>query len=105
MRIRLASCLCLALVALGSGRAAFAIRIEYSLDRAPELKACDEKLYRGETVDAQTCYADVMGRSNDTRIKADAARAAGDLRGANGYFQAAIKEYPQDAKVRRAGRH
>jgi tetratricopeptide (TPR) repeat protein len=100
VRARLASGVCLALLALAGAGPAYAIRIEYSLDRPAELKNCDEKLYRGANVDAESCYASVLGSSNDTRIKADAARAAGDLRGANGYFQAALKEYPQDAKVR-----
>ena len=38
--------------------------------------------------------------SADPRIKADAARATGDVRAANAFFQAAIKEYPEDAALR-----
>ncbi len=79
---------------------ASAFTIEYGLDRPAELVACDRILYRGAHADAQACYRKLSVDSEDTRIKADAARAAGDVRGANGFFQAAIKEYPQDARVR-----
>ena len=41
-----------------------------------------------------------MAQSPDPRIKADAARAAGDVRAANAFFQAAIKEYAEDAALR-----
>ena len=42
----------------------------------------------------------MLAQSTDARIKADAARATGDVRAANGFFQAAIKEFPEDAALR-----
>jgi tetratricopeptide (TPR) repeat protein len=100
VRVRLGSVLGSALLALGGASHVRAFEIEYGLDRPAELKACDEHSYRGERAEAQSCYVALVAKSNDTRIKADAARAAGDIRAANGYFQAAIKEYPQDPGVR-----
>ena len=48
----------------------------------------------------QPCYRDLITQSTDTRIKADAARASGDVRAANAFFQTAIKEYPEDPALR-----
>jgi tetratricopeptide (TPR) repeat protein len=79
---------------------AFALTIEYALDRAPELVACDRLLYRGQRTEAATCFRTLVAQNADTRIKADAARATGDVRAANAFFQAAVKEYPEDAAVR-----
>jgi cellulose synthase operon protein C len=79
---------------------AHALTIEYVLDRPTVLVTCDQLLYRGARKDAQACYGKLIAESKDTRIKADAARATGDARGANGFFQAAMKEYPQDVPVR-----
>ena len=89
-----------ALVLAGCGTGAHAFTIEYALDRPAPLVACDKQLYRGARADAMACYRKLIVDSTDNRIKADAARAAGDARGANGFFQVAIKEYPQDARVR-----
>jgi tetratricopeptide (TPR) repeat protein len=88
------------LVACAFASSAGAFPIEYARDRAKELVACDQQLYRGARNEALACYRALAAQSTDTRIKADAARAAGDARTANGLFQAAIKEYPQDAAVR-----
>jgi tetratricopeptide (TPR) repeat protein len=79
---------------------ASAFTIEYGLDRPAELVSCDRMLYRGARNDARSCYLKLVVDAGDTRIKADAARAAGDVRGANGFFQTAIKEYAQDPRVR-----
>jgi tetratricopeptide (TPR) repeat protein len=57
-------------------------------------------LYRGAQPEAQACYRNLVAGSADTRIKADAARALGDARSANSFFQSAIKEYPEDAALR-----
>ena len=80
--------------------AVHALTIEYSLDRAEALVACDEQLYRGARAEAAACYRSLLAQSTDPRIKADAARATGDVRAANAFFQAAIKEYPEDAALR-----
>jgi len=88
------------LLLCGIASTASAFTIEYSRDRAPELVKCDRLLYAGQRTEAQTCFLELLAESKDTRIKADAARASGDVRAANGLFQQAIKEYPQDVAVR-----
>ena len=50
--------------------------------------------------EAQQCYGALLAKSGDPRIKADAARASGDVRAANAFFQEAVKQYPMDAAVR-----
>ncbi|HEY9183081.1 MAG TPA: tetratricopeptide repeat protein, partial [Gammaproteobacteria bacterium] len=77
-----------------------ALTIEYALDRPAALVACDERMYRGARTEADTCYRKLLAENPDSRIKADAARALGDVREANSRFQAAIKEYPDDAALR-----
>ena len=89
-----------ALVIASCTLSAHAFTIEYALDRPTVLVACDQMLYRGARKEARDCYLKLVAESKDTRIKADAARAAGDARAANQFFQAALKEYPQDAPVR-----
>ena len=91
---------CGAVAAFGAASAAQALTIEYSLDRAPALVACDEQAYRGQRAPATACYRNLLTQSTDNRIKADAARATGDVRAANSFFQAAVKEYPEDAALR-----
>ncbi|HLF13036.1 MAG TPA: tetratricopeptide repeat protein [Gammaproteobacteria bacterium] len=87
-------------LSLGGVPAAFGLTLEYALDRAPALVACDRQAYRGERAAALICFQALIGSSEDPRIKADAARAIGDLRGANGFFQEALKAYPEDAALR-----
>ena len=91
---------CAAVAAFCAASAAEALTIEYSLDRAPALIACDEQAYRGQRAPAAACYRNLLAQSTDSRIKADAARAIGDVRGANAFFQTAINEYPEDAVLR-----
>jgi tetratricopeptide (TPR) repeat protein len=86
--------------ACAGATAANALTIEYSLDRPAELVACDEQAYRGARTEAASCYRRLVSQSTDSRIKADAARAAGDVRAANAFFQTAIKEYPDDPALR-----
>ena len=89
-----------ALAALCGASAAQALTIEYALDRPQALLACDEQAYRGARAEAAACYRGLMAQSTDARIKADAARAVGDVRAANAFFQTAIKEHPEDAALR-----
>jgi tetratricopeptide (TPR) repeat protein len=91
---------CAAAVLLLSAAQSQALTIEYALDRADALVACDRLLYRGALPDAQACYRNLAAGNTDLRIKADAARALGDEQTANSYFQQAIKEYPEDAALR-----
>lgn len=88
------------LVAFGATATAGAFPIEYSLDRAEALVACDRQLYRGARAEALACYRALVAQGADARIKADAARAAGDVRAANSLFQGALKEFPEDAALR-----
>jgi tetratricopeptide (TPR) repeat protein len=87
-------------LSLGCAQSALALTIEYALDRAPELVKCDRAAYRGERTEARNCFLGLLASSSDPRIKADAARASGDLRAANAFFQEAIKKYPDDAVLR-----
>jgi cellulose synthase operon protein C len=89
-----------ALSVLCAAASVHAITIEYALDRNPELKNCDEALYRGARAEAQACFVALAARAADLRVKADAARASGDVRAANAHFQAALKQYPEDAALR-----
>jgi tetratricopeptide (TPR) repeat protein len=89
-----------AFAALLAAPAAHALTIEYALDRPAPLVACDEHAYRGARAEAAACYRSLMSQSTDTRIKADAARAAGDVRAANSFFQAALKEHAEDPALR-----
>ncbi len=68
-----------AVAAFCAASAAQALTIEYALDRAAALVACDEQLYRGQRAPAEACYRKLLAESTDTRIKADAARATGDV--------------------------
>lgn len=86
--------------ALGFAAAAPAVTIEYARDRAAELVECDRLAYRGENASARNCFQRLVSTHADPRIKADAARGAGDVRGANAFFQTAIKEYAEDAVLR-----
>ena len=89
-----------ALLSLALVRAALGFQIEYGADRSPELLKCDKALYSGERAAAQACYVALVANGTDPRIQADAARASGDVRAANGFFQTALKAYPEDAVVR-----
>ena len=89
-----------ALAALAGASAAQALTIEYALDRPAALLACDEQANRGARAEAAACYRNLIAQSTDSRIKADAARASGDVRAANAFFQTAIKEYPDDPALR-----
>jgi tetratricopeptide (TPR) repeat protein len=86
--------------ALAGAATSHALTIEYALDRPAELVACDEPLYRGARADAEACYRRLVAGSTDVRIKADAARALGDVRTANSLFQEGIKQFPEDARLR-----
>ncbi|HVS23303.1 MAG TPA: tetratricopeptide repeat protein [Gammaproteobacteria bacterium] len=86
--------------ALGAAQNALGLTIEYALDRQPDLVACDRAAYRGARAEAQQCFIALLAKSDDPRIKADAARASSDVRMANTLFQEAIKQYPEDARLR-----
>jgi tetratricopeptide (TPR) repeat protein len=87
-------------LSLGAAPDAFAVTIEYALDRPAALVACDRYAYRGARAEARACFQKLLAESSDPRIKGDAARAIGDVRSANALFQEAIKQYPMDAPLR-----
>ena len=86
--------------AFGAAQSALGLTIEYALDRNPDLVACDRAAYRGARAEAQQCFLALLAKTTDPRVKADAARATGDVRSANAYFQEALKQYPEDKAVR-----
>src|SRR5262245_6789669 len=56
--------------------------------------------YRGARTEARACFQKLLAESTDARLKGDAARATGDVRAANAFFQEALKQYPMDAALR-----
>jgi cellulose synthase operon protein C len=89
----------LLLAACAAGNGAWALTVEYG-SRDESLETCDRAMYRGQRADATLCYRRLLQQSEDSRIKAEAARALGDVRGANGHFQAAVEQYGDDAALR-----
>ncbi len=94
---RLSSLLWLAIVV---GARAGAFEIEYESDRPSQLLECDALLYGGDEAGAHACYLNLVDEDEDPRIKADASRRLGEFQAANSYFQTAIREYPDDPRVR-----
>lgn len=90
----------LAALLLAAASPSFAYEIEYGSDRPEALTACDAERYRGETAQAAQCYADLLAANDDPRIKAEAARALGDRKSANGFFKTAVEQYPDDPGAR-----
>jgi tetratricopeptide (TPR) repeat protein len=80
--------------------AAGAYEIEYAADRPAELATCDAARYRGQDAEANDCYRRLLAANDDVRITAEAARALGDHRGANAFFQTALRDYADDPAVR-----
>lgn len=80
--------------------AAGAYEIEYAADRPAVLTTCDAARYRGQEAEANDCYRRLLATNDDVRIKAEAARALGDQRGANAFFQTALRDYAEDPAVR-----
>ena len=86
----------LLLVALAP--AAYGLTIEYG-GRPEPLAECDQLAYRGERSAASACYQRLRAGS-DLAIRAEAARALGDFRGANEAFRQAVQQAPDDAALR-----
>jgi len=78
--------------------AAFGLTIEYG-GRPEPLAECDRLAYRGERSAASTCYQRLRA-GDDLAIRAEAARALGDFRGANETFRQAVQQSPDDASLR-----
>ncbi len=88
------------LLILGAAFSAAAFEIEYAADRPAQLLECDALLYAGDDAGARACFQRLVDEDEDPRIKADASRRLGELQAANSYFQAAIREHPDDARLR-----
>src|SRR5690606_21600992 len=86
-------------LALAASSTAAALTIEYG-ERPEVLAECDQAAYRGERDAANRCFAQVLVDSDDPRLRAEAARAIGDLQAANEFFREAVALYPDDAALR-----
>jgi cellulose synthase operon protein C len=60
--------------------------IDYDAARPAALRRCDDSLLRGRVDPARNCYRPLL-KSSDALIRAEAAWALGDLRGANELFR------------------
>ena len=98
MRTRLTASL-LSYLALSAPAAA--LSIQYATDgRSADLVKCDTADYHGRQSEARQCYQALLDGQADVRVKAEAARALGDLKSANDYFKTAIQRYPKDPAAR-----
>ena len=64
---------------------------DYSPDRDPVLRPCDEHYHRGERAEAAACYTQVSAESLDGAVRAEAAWRLGDLQAANAFFRTALE--------------
>ncbi len=78
--------------------AAMGLTIEYG-ERPEALAECDELAYRGAEARANGCYQQLRAGS-DLAVRAEAARALGDFRGANDAFREAVQEAPDEGALR-----
>jgi len=70
---------------------AHALTIDYNPARAAELRACDDRLYRGRGEAAKECYTEVFGEARNNTVRGLAAWALGDLSAANVLFRASMQ--------------
>ena len=92
---------CSLLPSLGGAPSAFGAHDRVrARSRRPRSSHATGPPYRGARAEARSCYRSAARESADPRIKADAARATGDVRAANAFFQKAIKEYPRTRALR-----
>ena len=89
--------------ALASSAAAQSIGaqpFDYSPDRDPVLRPCDERYHRGERAAAAACYTRVSAESLDGAVRAEAAWRLGDLQAANAFFRTALELDPESFTIR-----
>ncbi len=89
----------LPLLLVAIAETAAALTIEYG-ERPAELAECDRAAYRGKRAEANACFLELLGATDDPRIRAEAARALGDFRAANEAFKQAVEQHPDDAALR-----
>ena len=73
---------------------------DYSPDRDPMLRPCDERYHRGERAEAAACYTRVSAESLDGAVRAEAAWRLGDLQAANAFFRTALELDPESFTIR-----
>ena len=73
---------------------------DYSPDRDPVLRPCDEYYHRGERAEAAVCYTQVSAESLDGAVRAEAAWRLGDLQAANAFFRTALELDPESFTIR-----
>ena len=89
------SLLCLLTAGMATAR-----DIPYGAVKDPQLNACDGMYWHGRRQQASQCYRDLLQKSAEPAIQAEAVWALGDLKSANEYFKAAVKAAPNDASIR-----
>ena len=73
---------------------------DYSGDRDPVLRVCDEQLHSGQRYDANNCYDALLKDSADALVRAEAAWQMGNLQAANAYFRTAVEINPESSRAR-----
>lgn len=73
--------------------------IHYGAVDSAALKACDERHWRGERAEAESCYESLYGSDASDAVRAEAAWALGDLHAANRLFQAANNADPGNPAI------
>lgn len=81
------------------GTAAAARDIHYGAVGDAGVLTCDTLHWRGEIVEAGTCYGKLQANTT-AAVAAEAAWALGDLQGANTWFRQAVRNRPDDAALR-----
>ena len=77
--------------ALAASSASHALVIDYDVARHPDLRVCDDHLYRGRNDDAMRCYTEVFSAGRNNMVRAQAAVGLGDLNAANILFRAVLQ--------------
>jgi len=74
--------------------------IHYGAVADAGVAACDRLHWRGQLEEAANCYATLLRSSDLPRVRAEAAWALNDLQAANGWFQQALRDNPDDVAAR-----
>ena len=73
--------------------------IDYDSRRSAALRRCDEPRHHGKVEEARACYQPLL-RDANALVRAEAAFALGDIRGANDLFRAAVAADPRSVLPR-----
>jgi cellulose synthase operon protein C len=80
-----------ALLAVLAASQVDALTIEYDIARNPDLKACDDHLYRGRVTEANDCYTETFTAARNNMVRGQAAIGLGDYNAANVLFRAVLQ--------------